>query len=226
MPRVTQNQTHDPSGLSQEQAKEELLQLQAQLIAADQAYHQDDTPILSDADYDAAKRRYQALVTAFPRLQEIATQLDTVGAAVGSGFGKIQHVVPMLSLGNAFDDGDVADFDRSIRSYLGLDAKQPLAYTAEPKIDGLSLSLRYEKGVLIQAATRGDGATGENVTANARTIADVPQQLQGAPEVLEVRGEVYMSHEDFCCAQRPPHGTWWQDLCQSAQCGSRVVATA
>lgn len=197
MPRVTQNQTHDPSGLSQEQAKVELLQLQAQLIAADQAYHQDDTPILSDADYDAAKRRYQALVTAFPRLQEIATQLDTVGAAVGSGFGKIQHVVPMLSLGNAFDDGDVADFDRSIRSYLGLDAKQPLAYTAEPKIDGLSLSLRYEKGVLIQAATRGDGATGENVTANARTIADIPQQLQGAPEVLEVRGEVYMSHEDF-----------------------------
>ena len=194
---MTQNQPFDPSELSQEQAKFDFLKLQEQLIAADQAYHQDDSPILSDAEYDSAKRRYQALAEAFPALKELATQLDSVGAPASSGFGKIQHVVPMLSLGNAFEDGDVTDFDRSIRSYLGLDAKRPLAYTAEPKIDGLSLSLRYENGVLIQAATRGDGATGENVTANARTIADIPQQLTGAPEVLEVRGEVYMSHEDF-----------------------------
>ncbi|WP_122073567.1 NAD-dependent DNA ligase LigA [Pseudophaeobacter sp. EL27] len=187
----------DPSGLSQEQAQAEFLQLQAQLSAADQAYHQEDAPFLDDAEYDAIKRRYQALAEAFPALKEAATQLDSVGAPVSSGFGKIQHVVPMLSLGNAFEDGDVADFDRSIRSYLGLSASQPLSFTAEPKIDGLSLSLRYENGVLIQAATRGDGATGENVTANARTIADIPQQLEGAPDVLEIRGEVYMSHEDF-----------------------------
>ena len=187
----------DPTGLSQEQAQAEFLQLQTQLTAADQAYHQEDAPILSDAEYDAAKRRYQVLAEAFPELKDAATQLDTVGAPVSSGFGKIQHVVPMLSLGNAFEDADVTDFDRSIRSYLGLQATQPLLFTAEPKIDGLSLSLRYENGVLIQAATRGDGATGENVTANARTIADIPQQLVGAPDVLEVRGEVYMSHEDF-----------------------------
>lgn len=187
----------DPSGLSQEQAQAEFFELQTQLAAADQAYHQDDAPFLSDAAYDAAKRRYKVLAEAFPELKDIATQLDSVGAPVTSGFGKIQHVVPMLSLGNAFEDSDVADFDRSIRNYLGFGASQSLRFTAEPKIDGLSLSLRYEKGVLIQAATRGDGATGENVTTNARTIADIPQQLSGAPEVLEVRGEVYMSHEDF-----------------------------
>jgi DNA ligase (NAD+) len=194
---VKQFETKDPAGLSPDQAEAEFLQLQTQLIAADQAYHQNDAPILSDAAYDAAKRRYQNLAEAFPQLKEIATQLDVVGAPTSSGFGKIQHVVRMLSLGNAFEDGDVADFDRSIRSYLGLEPAAPLAFTAEPKIDGLSLSLRYEKGVLIQAATRGDGATGENVTANARTISDIPQQLTGAPDVLEVRGEVYMSHEDF-----------------------------
>lgn len=194
---MTQIESKDPSELSQKQAEAEFLSLQDQLIKADQAYHQEDAPELSDAAYDEAKRRYRALAEAFPELKQMATQLDAVGAPVGSGFGKIQHVVPMLSLGNAFDDSDVTDFDRSIRSYLGLATSQPLVYTAEPKIDGLSLSLRYENGVLIQAATRGDGATGENVTANARTIADIPQQLQGAPEVLEVRGEVYMSHEDF-----------------------------
>jgi DNA ligase (NAD+) len=167
---VKQFETKDPAGLSPDQAEAEFLQLQTQLIAADQAYHQNDAPILSDAAYDAAKRRYQNLAEAFPQLKEIATQLDVVGAPTSSGFGKIQHVVRMLSLGNAFEDGDVADFDRSIRSYLGLEPAAPLAFTAEPKIDGLSLSLRYEKGVLIQAATRGDGATGENVTANAPTI--------------------------------------------------------
>lgn len=153
---------------------------------------------IADYQFDRELARYRELVDGFPEFYDRAKRvLEKVGAPVRSGLGKIQHVVPMLSLGNAFEDADVADFDRSIRSYLGLKASQPLSFTAEPKIDGLSLSLRYENGVLMQAATRGDGATGENVTANARTIADIPQQLSGAPEVLEVRGEVYMSHEDF-----------------------------
>ncbi|CUH88442.1 DNA ligase [Phaeobacter sp. CECT 5382] len=192
-----QQELTPPKELSLEQAREEFLALQEQLAAADQAYHQQDAPFLSDADYDAAKRRYLDLIDAFAELGAQATQKDSVGAPVTSGFGKIQHVQRMLSLGNAFDDSDVADFDRSIRNYLGLDNRAPLAFTAEPKIDGLSLSLRYENGCLIQAATRGDGTTGENVTANACTISDIPQQLIGAPEVLEVRGEVYMSHADF-----------------------------
>ena len=120
-----------------------------------------------------------------------------MGAAPAEGFGKVRHEVRMLSLGNAFEDGDVRDFDARIRRYLGLGSDAPLAYTAEPKIDGLSLSLLYENGELVRAATRGDGEEGENVTANARTIADIPTRLDGAPDRLEVRGEVYMSHEDF-----------------------------
>ncbi len=180
-----------------DQARADFLALQAKLQAADIAYHQSDAPEISDADYDAAKREYLALLEAHPDLAEIATWSEQVGAPAASGFGKITHAQRMLSLGNAFEDEDVADFDRSIRNYLGLGPEAPLAYTAEPKIDGLSLSLRYEDGVLIQAATRGDGSTGENVTANARTIADIPQQIGAAPAVLEVRGEVYMSHEDF-----------------------------
>ncbi|MEP2715391.1 NAD-dependent DNA ligase LigA [Pseudophaeobacter sp.] len=189
--------TSDPAKLTPEQARAAFLQLQEQISAADLAYHQDDAPILSDADYDLARRRYRQLAEAFPELQDAATQLERVGAPVSSGFGKIQHVVRMLSLGNAFENSDVTDFTRSIATYLGQDKTQVIAFTAEPKIDGLSLSLRYENGALVQAATRGDGETGENVTANARTIADIPQHLSSAPEVLEVRGEVYMSHADF-----------------------------
>lgn len=183
--------------LSEQDARKDLLRLQEQLRLADLAYHQKDSPILSDADYDAEKQRYADLLDSFPQLAEIATEVGKVGAPVSSGFTKITHVQRMLSLGNAFDDDDVAGFDSSIRKYLGLAATAPLAYSAEPKIDGLSLSLRYENGQLLQAATRGDGSTGENVTANARTISDIPQQITGAPDVLEVRGEVYMSHEDF-----------------------------
>ncbi|MFV1531313.1 MULTISPECIES: NAD-dependent DNA ligase LigA [unclassified Phaeobacter] len=171
--------------------------LQEQLRAADLAYHQADDPEISDAEYDAKKRRYRALAEQFPDLAEIATELETVGAPIASGFGKITHAQRMMSLGNAFDDEDVRDFDKGLRKYLGLGAEDPLAYTAEPKIDGLSLSLRYEAGRLIHAATRGDGAVGENVTENALTIADIPQRIDDAPAVLEVRGEVYMSHADF-----------------------------
>lgn len=183
--------------LSEQDARKELLDLQEKVRLADLAYHQNDSPFLSDAEYDVAKWRYLHLVSLFPQFAEIATDVGKVGAPVTSGFAKITHAQRMLSLGNAFEDNDVVDFDSSIRKYLGLNAGMPLAYSAEPKIDGLSLSLRYENGQLLQAATRGDGSTGENVTANALTIADIPQQISSAPNVLEVRGEVYMSHEDF-----------------------------
>lgn len=187
----------DISQLSETQAREELARLAKQLSAANTAYHTDDAPDISDAEYDQLKRRNAALEEAFPHLKRTDSPSEQVGAPVASGFSKIDHVVPMLSLGNAFSDEDVQDFDTRIRSFLGLASDAPLKFTAEPKIDGLSLSLRYEKGRLVQAATRGDGATGENVTANAMTMADVPQVLEGAPDVLEVRGEVYMAHSDF-----------------------------
>ena len=183
--------------LTEEQAVHELQRLAKALLQANTAYHRDDAPELSDATYDALKRRNRAIEARFPALKRADSPSDVVGAAVAEGFGKVKHVVRMLSLGNAFDDDDVAAFDQSIRKYLGLNTDDALAYTAEPKIDGLSLSLRYQAGQLVQAATRGDGETGENVTANARTIGDIPRQLDGAPDILEVRGEVYMSHEDF-----------------------------
>ena len=183
--------------LSAAQAAAELAWLAAALTRANDAYHRDDAPEISDAEYDALKRRNLAIETAFPDLKRDDSPSEQVGGAIAEGFGKVQHAVRMLSLGNAFEDDDIADFDNRIRRYLGLENDAPLTYTAEPKIDGLSLSLRYEDGFLVQAATRGDGAVGENVTANARTIDDIPEQLNDAPDVLEVRGEVYMSHADF-----------------------------
>ncbi|MEH6522719.1 NAD-dependent DNA ligase LigA [Sulfitobacter sp.] len=187
----------DIEALTLDQAEAELAVLAKQLAGANTAYHTEDAPDLSDAQYDALKRRNAAIEKQFPKLKRSDSPSDVVGAAPASGFGKITHSVSMLSLANAFTDEDVEEFDASIRKYLGLGADAPLPFTAEPKIDGLSLSLRYENGILIQAATRGDGAVGENVTANARTIVDIPHQLTGAPDVLEVRGEVYMSHADF-----------------------------
>ncbi|MEM1066689.1 MAG: NAD-dependent DNA ligase LigA [Pseudomonadota bacterium] len=184
-----------PEDLSAEDARAELARLADALGAANRAYHTEDAPEISDADYDALKRRNAAIEAHFPELKRADSPSDQVGAAPAEGFQKIAHAQRMLSLGNAFSDEDVTDFDRAVRRYLGLE--DPIAYTAEPKIDGLSLSLRYEDGRLVQAATRGDGTTGENVTANARTIADIPEMLTGAPETLEVRGEVYMSHADF-----------------------------
>lgn len=183
--------------LSIDQAEAELAWLASVLSAANLAYHRDDAPEISDADYDALKRRNAAIEEYFPQLKRSDSPSEAVGGEVAEGFGKVQHAVRMLSLGNAFDDADVAAFDTSIRKYLGLSTDADLTYTAEPKIDGLSLSLRYENGKLVQAATRGDGSIGENVTANARTIADIPQTITDAPDVLEVRGEVYMSHADF-----------------------------
>ncbi|MEM9787239.1 MAG: NAD-dependent DNA ligase LigA [Pseudomonadota bacterium] len=186
-----------PSDLTLAQAKVELAWLAEQLNAANTAYHRDDAPEISDAAYDTLKRRNLAIEAAFPDLKRADSPSEQVGGAIADGFSKVQHIVRMLSLGNAFDDDDVQSFDTSIRKYLGLDANARLTYTAEPKIDGLSLSLRYEDGVLVQAATRGDGAVGENVTANARTIDDIPEKIVDAPDILEVRGEVYMSHADF-----------------------------
>ena len=183
--------------LSEEEAKAELALLADLLGRANAAYHTQDAPDLSDAEYDRLKRRNQAIEERFPGLKRADSPSDKVGAAPAEGFGKVRHDVAMLSLGNAFEDEDVVDFDARIRKYLGLPGGTPLAFTAEPKIDGLSLSLRYENGDLVQAATRGDGAVGENVTANARTIDTIPTRIEGAPALLEVRGEVYMRHDDF-----------------------------
>ncbi|MEO9778166.1 MAG: NAD-dependent DNA ligase LigA [Sedimentitalea sp.] len=183
--------------MTAEEAKAELSRLAALLENANAAYYVSDAPEMSDAEYDSLRRRNAEIETRFPDFKREDSPSEQVGARVGDGFAKVAHRVRMLSLGNAFDEGDVRAFDTSIRKYLGMSEDDPLAYTAEPKIDGLSLSLRYENGVLTEAATRGDGSVGENVTANARTIDDIPENLSGALEVLEVRGEVYMSHPDF-----------------------------
>ncbi len=180
-----------------QQAMEELADLALRIDAANRAYHQADAPEISDADYDALKRRNAAIEARFPELKRDDSPSEQVGAAPADGFAKHRHARPMLSLANAFADADVAEFDDRVRRFLGLSPEAPLAYTAEPKIDGLSLSLRYEAGRLVTAATRGDGESGEVVTANARTIADIPRTLAAAPAVLEVRGEVYMSHAEF-----------------------------
>ena len=183
--------------LTEGQARARLALLAERLEAANRAYYQDDAPAIDDATYDALKRENAAIEARFPHLKRADSPSDQVGAAPAEGFSKVTHAERMLSLANAFDAGDVAEFVAGIRRYLNIAADTPLAFTAEPKIDGLSLSLRYEKGQLVSAATRGNGEVGENVTANARMIADIPQTLAGAPDILEVRGEVYMSHADF-----------------------------
>jgi DNA ligase (NAD+) len=183
--------------LTEAQAKAELALLAQELRAADVAYHTEDAPVLTDAEYDALKRRNAAVESRFPDLKRQDSPSESVGAAPSDAFAKVRHRVPMLSLANGFADEEIVEFVGRVRRFLNLDAGTALAFTAEPKIDGLSLSLRYEGGELVQAVTRGDGETGENVTLNARTIDDIPAHLGGAPAVLEVRGEVYMSHADF-----------------------------
>ena len=183
--------------LSPAKAKAEIGFLSAALRRANTAYHTDDAPEISDAEYDALKARLIALEEAFPDLAEPDSPTKAVGAAPAEGFSKVRHRVAMLSLSNAFDDDDVRDFVDRIRRFLSLE-DETVAITAEPKIDGVSLALRYENGELVEAATRGDGTEGENVTANARTIADIPDQLEGdVPEIFEVRGEVYMTAQNF-----------------------------
>ncbi|WP_024351987.1 NAD-dependent DNA ligase LigA [Aurantimonas coralicida] len=184
--------------LDRDEAAAELERLAGEIAEHDRAYYREDAPTVTDAEYDALRRRNAAIEARFPELIREDSPSARVGTEVSEKFGKIRHAVPMLSLDNAFSDEDVADFAKRVRRFLKLDDDAPLAITAEPKIDGLSLSLRYEKGELVSAATRGDGATGEDVTRNARTIGDIPNRLKGrAPEVFEVRGEVYMSHAAF-----------------------------
>ena len=183
--------------LTEDQARTEWQRLAGAVARANRAYHTEDAPEISDAEYDALKRRLAEVEARFPALAVPESPLTQIGGALAEGFAKVRHDVRMLSLENGFSEEDLRDFDDRVRKYLGLGPEAPLAYTAEPKIDGLSLSLRYEGGRLVRAATRGDGETGENVTANALTIADIPRQIAGAPDILEVRGEVYMAHEDF-----------------------------
>lgn len=191
------DQVRPVTELDEGTAAAELPGLIAAIEAANTAYHALDAPEISDADYDALKRRLIEIEARFPVLARPDSPSRKIGATVAEGFGKVVHEVRMLSLENAFSQEDLLDFDARVKSYLGLPEAEVLHYTAEPKIDGLSLSLRYEGGRLVQAATRGDGEVGENVTENARTIADIPHVLSGAPDDLEVRGEVYMSHADF-----------------------------
>jgi DNA ligase (NAD+) len=185
--------------LTEADAREELDRLTAELARHDALYHRQDAPEISDADYDALKRRALEIEDLFPDLTSAASPSQVVGAAGSSQFAPVRHGVPMLSLDNAFDPAEVTDFEARIRRFLKLPADEHVAFVAEPKIDGLSASLRYERGVLVQGATRGDGKTGEDVTANLRTIADIPHTLSGKgwPDVIEVRGEVYAPNDAF-----------------------------
>ena len=185
--------------LTEDQAAAELARLAKEIAKHDKLYYGKDAPAISDADYDALRVRNAALEARFPALARADSPSRKVGAAPASRFRKVRHTVPMLSLGNAFADDDVAEFVARVRRFLKLDAESELTLTAEPKIDGLSLSLRYENGVLTQAATRGDGFEGEDVTVNVRTMKDIPEKLRGkdVPNVIDVRGEVYMSRDDF-----------------------------
>ena len=183
--------------LSPEEAAAEVAALIDEIRREDQAYYQDDAPLVDDAAYDAGRRRLEALEARFPKLRRPDSPTRTVGAAPAGGFRKVRHAVPMLSLANAFEEADVHDFVARIRRFLSI-GEAPLEMLAEPKIDGLSLSIRYVDGKLKEASTRGDGNVGEDVTANVRTIANVPKVLDGnAPSLLEVRGEVYMKRADF-----------------------------
>jgi DNA ligase (NAD+) len=184
--------------LTEEEAAAELAYLAAEIARNDELYHGQDAPAISDADYDALKRRNEAIEARFPALVRDDSPSRRVGAAPLPTFAPITHSRPMLSLDNAFSDEDVRDFVNSVYRFLGRLPDETIAFTAEPKIDGLSMSIRYENGRLVSAATRGDGTTGENVTANVLTIGEIPNRLPaGAPDVVEVRGEVYMAKSDF-----------------------------
>lgn len=185
--------------MTENDAKKRLAILAMEIKAADSQYYEDDAPILTDAQYDALRRENNDLEAKFPHLIRPDSPSQTVGVKPSGKFGKIAHTVPMLSLDNAFTDEDVSDFVARVKRFLSLPEDAPMAFTAEPKIDGLSAAVRYENGVLVSGATRGDGRIGEDITSNLRTLDTVPKKLQGEgwPEVLEVRGEVYISHDDF-----------------------------
>ncbi len=185
--------------LTAKQAKAEHARLTAEISQHDKRYYQDDRPTVTDAEYDALRLRYNAIEARFPDLRTLESLALKVGAAPTGKFKKVRHAVPMLSLDNAFAEQDVVDFAARIRRFLKLGEEEKIAFSAEPKIDGLSMSLRYENGELITAATRGDGAEGEDVTANIKTLKQVPQRLKSkhVPKICEVRGEVYMTKPDF-----------------------------
>jgi DNA ligase (NAD+) len=185
--------------LSEAEAKRELADLAAEIGKHDALYYRQDAPEISDADYDRLRVRNAAIEDRFPHLKRPDSPSARVGAAPVEAFGKVRHAVPMLSLGNAFADEEVADFLARVRRFLNLKEDEAVEIVAEPKIDGLSISLTYEDGRLVMGATRGDGTEGENVTANVMTIKQIPHSLKGrsVPERIEVRGEIYLPHADF-----------------------------
>ena len=183
--------------LSGDMAKDELARLAASINEANSAYHGDDNPIMTDAEFDFLKKRNLEIELRFPEYKRSDSPTEKIGSLPSETFSKIKHSKKMFSLANAFKNSDLYDFDEQVRRFLNFGVADPLEYTVEPKIDGLSLSLRYEKGKLVFAATRGDGTTGENVTANALRISDIPRNLSTKIDILEVRGEVYMEHKDF-----------------------------
>jgi DNA ligase (NAD+) len=191
-------QIANPATMTPEQAEARLAWLATEIARHNALYHAEDAPEITDAEYDVLVRENSAIEAAFPALRRADSPSQKVGAAPAGHLAKVAHALPMLSLDNAFADEDVAEFIARIRRYLSLDSGEPVVLTAEPKIDGLSCSLRYEKGVLVLAATRGDGMTGEDVTANVRSIDDIPDRLSGpVPDIFEVRGEVYMAKDAF-----------------------------
>src|SRR6202163_4552654 len=189
----------DVDTLTKAQAKVELKRLTLEIESNDKRYYQEDAPKISDAEYDALRRRFNAIEARFPEFVTSSSPSQKIGAAPSGKFRKVRHAVPMLSLDNAFAEEDVVAFVGRIRRFLKLTDDEEIDFSAEPKIDGLSMSLRYRGGELVTAATRGDGAEGEDVTANIRTLEDVPKKLKGRniPEVCEVRGEVYMTKGAF-----------------------------
>ncbi len=198
MPPKKKNKLPPVAELNVLEAAAEAAQLRKEIKHHDILYHQKDAPEISDASYDALRKRLESIENAFPELATKDSPTQKVGEKPAREFAKVRHTVPMLSLSNAFSEEDVEDFVDRVRKFLRLPDDEKLEILAEPKIDGLSCSLRYENGVLVQAATRGDGEEGEDVTTNVKTIKSIPQKLpKGAPEVLEVRGEVYMTRRDF-----------------------------
>jgi DNA ligase (NAD+) len=224
------------------EAANRLMRLAKEIAKHNRLYHTLDTPEISDGDYDALVRENNALEAAFPHLVRDDSPNKAVGAAPAGHLSKVTHAKPMLSLDNAFADEDVADFVARVRRFLNLPEDEPMVLTAEPKIDGLSCSLRYENGVLVQAATRGDGQVGEDVTANVRTVGDIPVTLSPSrlreglgvgmsaggrgeiPAVFEIRGEIYIAKADFVALNAAQGSQGRKTLCQSAQCCRRIAA--